>query len=89
MVPAPAIRVVRRPVIERIMIDVSIVSVEAVVTGIGAPVAQMGAVPASPDMARAIHRSEIRRSRRSAGAAENGDRDCNRNKETFHGDNRA
>ena len=89
VVPTPTIRVGRRPVIERIMIDVSVISIEAVVTGIGAAVAPIVAVPAGPDMALAIDWSEIRRRRRSAGAAENGGRHCNRNKETFHGDNRA
>jgi len=86
-VSSPAIR--RGPIIKRIVIDVSVVSVEAVVAGIGAAVAPIVAVPAGPDMALAIDWSEIRRRRRSAGAAENGGRHCNRNKETFHGDNRA
>ena len=88
-VSPPAIRVSRGPIIKRIVIDVSVVSVEAVVAGIGAAVAPIVAVPAGPDMALAIDRSEIRRRRRSAGAAENGGRHCNRNKQTFHSDNRA
>ena len=79
----------RRPIIKRIVVDVSVVRVEAVVAGIGAAVAPIVAVPAGPDMALAIDWSELRRRRRSAGTAENGGRHCNRNKETFHGDNRA
>src|SRR5512144_194957 len=76
-------RAIRRgPIIKRIVIDVSVVSVEAVVAGIGAAVAPIVAVPAGPYMALAVDRSEIRRCRRSAGAAENGGRHCNRNKET-------
>ena len=86
---SPAIRVSRSPVIKRIVIDISIVGIEAVVAGIGAAVAPIVAEPAGPGMALAIDRSEIRRSRRSAGTAENGGRNCNRNKETFHCDNRA
>lgn len=86
-VSSPAIR--RGPIIKRIVIDVSVVSIEAVVAGIGATVAPIVAVPAGPDMALAIDRSEIRRSGRNAGATESGGRHCNRNKETFHGDNRA
>ena len=85
-VSSPAIR--RGPIVKRIVIDVSVVIIEAVVAGIGATVAPIVAVPAGPDMALAIDRSEIRRSGRNAGAAENGGRHCNRNKETFHGDNR-
>lgn len=86
-VPSPAIS--RGSIIKRIVIDVSVIGVEAVVTGIGAAVAPIVAVPTGPDMALAIDWSEIRRRRRRAGAAENGGRHCNRNKETFHGDNRA
>ena len=72
VLPAPAIRVVRRAVIERIVIDVSVVGVETVVTGIGAAVAPVVTVPARPDMTLAEARPEISSCRRSAGAAEDG-----------------
>src|SRR6185312_4986508 len=88
-VSSPAIRVSRGPIIKRIVIDVSVVSVEAVVAGIGAAVAPITAVPAGACMAFAIDRTEICRRQRSAGAAENGGGNCCRNKKTLHGDNRA
>ena len=85
VVSAPAIRVGRGPVIKRIVIHVSVVSVEAVVAGIGAAVAPVVTVPAGPDMTLAEARPEIGRHRRSAGAAEDGAAQCSRNK-TFHED---
>lgn len=86
VVPAPAVRVGRRPVIKRIVIDESVVSVEAVVAGIGAAVAPVVTVPARPDMTLAEARPEISRCRRSAGAAEDGSTQCSRYKMPFHDD---
>lgn len=83
-VSSPAIR--RGPIIKRIVIDVSVVSVEAVVTGIGAAVTPIGTVPAGPDIALADDRAEIRRRRRGAGTTENRSGNCSRNKKTFHDD---
>jgi hypothetical protein len=83
-VSSPAIRVCRTPVVKRIVIDVSVISVEAVEAGVGAAVAPVVAVPAGAGMAFAIDRAEIRRRRRSAGAAEDGSGHCSRNKKTFH-----
>src|SRR6187397_2002148 len=88
-VTAAVVRVSGRPIIKRIVVDVSVVSVEAVVAGIGAAVAPIVAVPAGACMAFAIDRTEICRRQRSAGAAENGGGNCCRNKKTLHGDNRA
>ena|SRR5262245_30840458 len=84
VVPAPAIRVMRRPVIERIVIDISVIGIEAVIAGIGAAVAPVIAVPSGPDMALANDRSEIRRYRRHRGADESRRENCSRNKKTFH-----
>ena len=42
---SPAICVGRSPVVKRIVIDVSVVGIEAVVAGIGAAVAPIVAVP--------------------------------------------
>ena len=86
VVPAPAIRVGRGPVIKRIMIDVPVVSVEAVVARIGAAVAPVVTVPACPDMTLAEARPEISRCRRSAGTAEDGSAQCSRYKMPFHDD---
>jgi hypothetical protein len=58
---AREIREVRRPVIERIVINISVVGVETIVTGIGAAVAPTVAVPAGADMALADDGPEIRR----------------------------
>lgn len=86
VVPAPAISVVRRPVIERIVIDVSVIGIETVVAGIGAAVAPVVTVPARPDMTLAEARPEISRCRRSAGAAKDGSAQCSRYKNLFHDD---
>ena len=74
----------RRPIVKRIVIDVSVVSVEAIVAGIGAAIAPIVAVPAGASMTFAIDRPEICRRRRSAGTAENRGGNCSRNKKTFH-----
>jgi len=87
--PAPLIRVVRERVIERIVIDLSVVAIEAVVAGIGAPIAPIVTVPTGPDMTLADDRPEIRGYRRSAGAAKNGTAKCSRNKMPFHDDAQA
>lgn len=84
---SPAIR--RGPIIKRIVIDVSVVSVEAVVAGIGAAIAPIVTVPTGPDMTVANDRPEIRSYRRSTGVAENGTAKCSRNKMPFHDDAQA
>ena len=85
-VSSPAIPVGRSPVVKRIVIDVSVVGIEAVVAGIGAAVAPIVAVPTGPGMAFSIDRSEICCRRLSAGATENGDGNCCRNQEMLHDD---
>src|SRR5262245_33293612 len=83
---AREISVVRRPVVERIVIDVPVIGVETVVAGIGAAVAPVVTIPARPDITLADARPEISRCRRNAGAAEDGSAQCSRNKKLFHDD---
>ena len=86
---SPAICVGRSPVVKRIVIDVSVVGIEAVVAGIGAAVAPIVAVPTGPGMAFSIDRSEICCRRLSAGATENGGGNCCRNQKMLHDDAQA
>ena len=68
-VTARGIAVSGWPVVEGIVIDVSVPRIEAVIAGIGAAIAPVRVVPCRPDMpARA--RSEVCRIRRNAGAGE-------------------